>query len=479
MPSLSELLRGVAPLALAGPATHAITGIAHDSRRVEPGALFVALAGRAHDGHAFLEQAYARGAAAAVGERAFVPPPGRSYARVADSRRALGRLSAAFYGHPTRALFAVGITGTKGKTSTAHFCAGLLGEALCLNTVTNAERGLLNTTPDALQVQRLSREALDAGHTSLVLEVSSHALRQARVEAVDVDVAVFTNLSQDHFDDFAGFEDYFEAKSLLFSALKATGTAVVNRDDPYGARLPALTKGHVLTYGLSAEADVYAADLALDRHSSRFQVHTPDGAFPLHTRFPARYNVYNLLAAVGVGLVRGLAPEEIKARLEALPPLAGRFELLRLPRGVDAVVDFAHSPDSLEQTLRFLQGHYPHVIAVFGCGGESDPHKRPLMGRLSGTLADWTVLTHDNPKHEDPQSILDQIASGLRAVTRAYEVIHERAEAIARALERAAPGDCVLIAGKGHERTQILGDEERPFNDRDLLIERFGATPLG
>jgi len=453
-----------------------VAQLCYDSRKVQAQSLFVALRGRYHDGHAFVEQAYERGACVVVGERSFSPPPGKTYVQVADSRRALAQLANAFYAHPTRRLFVVGITGTKGKTSVAHFSAAALGNARCLSTITNVAEGLLNTTPESLEVQRLAAEALQRGRSQFVLEVSSHALVTQRVLGLDVDVAVFTNLSQDHFDDFDGFEAYFEAKAQLFKTLKPTAVALLNEDDPYGRRLIEQTPARVVRYGLRAGVDLRATELQLERDRSYFKVHTPLGSFPLSTHFPGAFNVYNLLAAVGVGLAARVPVDQIVARLEAITHLDGRFERYRTTSGVTVVVDFAHSPDSLQQMIAFLKQHYGRVLTLFGCGGESDSLKRPLMGRISGELSDYTLITHDNPKHENPQSILDQIEAGIRPVCSNYEVVPDRRAALRRALAWAGPGECVLVAGKGHERSQIFGSDEVPFHDGAFVVNELGAT---
>lgn len=476
--TLAQLIEGVEVTSHSGPLDHVIDHLCFASREVRGGSLFVALCGRYHDGHDFLNDAFAQGAAAAVGQKPHTPPPGKTYLRVPQSRLALSRLAAAHYDHPTRALWTVGVTGTKGKTSVAHFCQAVLDDAACLSTVTNAALGLENTTPESLDLQRLAHNALLDGQRQLVLEVSAHGLARWRVEDVAFDVAVFTNLSQDHFDDFDGFDAYFEAKARLFDELN-TPNAVINADDAFGKKLVRRVLRRPLTYGLKPQADVFASNVRLGQNGSRFTAHTPAGRFTLNARQPGRFAVYNLLAAIAVGVQAGVPLARIKAGLEGVKRVPGRFEQLDTPAGVRVVVDFAHSPDSLAQVLGFLKEHYARVIAVFGCGGESDPYKRPIMGRISGQLANYTILTHDNPKHENPQQILSQIERGLRQQTACYRVINDRATAIQQALTLARPGDCVLVAGKGHETEQIFGQRHLPFNDRKFLIEACGARPVG
>lgn len=474
----TELFCNVKILRHTGALNRAIAGLTHDSRTVQPQSLFVALRGRYHDGHGFVSEGYVRGADVVVGEAPLDPPSGKTYVQVPNSRLALAQLASAFYRYPTQKLFTVGITGTKGKTSITHFAGTLLDDVRCLSTIINSQAHSPNTTLESLEIQRLASEALTQGKRNLVLEISAHALRNFRVDGVDTDVAVFTNLTQDHFDDFSGFDDYFAAKARLFSTLKPEATAIINIDDPYGKRLLQQTPANIMSYGLGLSAALHATHLRLNRNRSQFRVHTPQGDFELNTHFPGPFNVYNQLAAVGVGICAGVSLKRIKTCLESMTHLEGRFERFRMPNGVTAIVDFAHSPDSLKQMIEFLNKHYVHVLTVFGCGGESDPYKRPLMGKISGELSDYTILTHDNPKHEDPLHILDQIEAGLKTITDRYEVIPERKAAIRCALTRAKPQDCVLLAGKGHERTQIIGAQQIPYHDGEYLIEAFGAQPF-
>lgn len=459
-----------------GPQVLFINDIAFDSRLVKPGGVFVALRGKYHDGHRYINAACKQGAAIMVGEQPHRPPHGKTYVHVGSSRQALSRLSSTFYRHPTQRLMTVGVTGTKGKTSVSHLCAHLLENASCISTVTNIKRHLLNTTPESLDIHRLAHEALMEGKRHFVLEVSSHALHHHRVDDVAFNINVFTNLSQDHFDDFDGFEPYFEAKAKLFTN-HPNAQAVVNVDDVYGKKLIERLHQNVITFGLSSDALIRATHVNLKRDQSSFDIETPTGQIHLSTLLPGQFNVYNLLAAASVGYWTGMPLAQIKHRLESVTRIEGRFERLQTSSGVHVVVDFAHSPDSLEQSIHFLKSHYPKLITVFGCGGESDPYKRPIMGEISGRSSDYTILTHDNPKKEDPMLILNQTEAGLRQVTQQYEVIPERPEAIERALSLAKPGDCVLVAGKGHETFQEFGQHMVDFNDVAFLIKACGAMP--
>lgn len=468
---LEALLREVEYLAVSGRRAREISGITSDSRRVRPGSLFTAIPGTKHDGHDYIEEAISRGAVAVVGERAWALP-GATSVRVANSRRALSELAAAFYQHPTVKLFTVGITGTKGKTTVAHLAQSVLGEReteLISTIVNNLQRGLANTTPGPITIQRLAHQALQMEKQHFILEVSAHGLSQFRVHGVDFDVAVFTGLSHDHLDYYGTMEAYLKAKLGLFSMLKPTGTAIVNADDPRSREVIKSTQAQILTYGLSGEALIQAEDLRLGLDRSRFLARSPEGSIAIETSLPGEFNVYNILAAIGVALVRGLSPPEIEEGVERVKRVEGRLERFQAEGGFDIVIDFAHSPDALQRAIKVLKPHYHRTITVFGCGGESDRAKRPAMGQISGRFSDFTIITSDNPKSEDPNQIIAEIEEGIRGTEAKYEAIVDRRGAIRSALGLAQPGDVVLIAGKGHERTQVFANHEVEFNDLAFL----------
>ena len=472
---LEELLTKIECERVCGRRDRLVSGITCDSRRVKPGDLFVAIDGNKHDGHQYILEAVRKGALAVVGERLCIVPPSVTYITVSDSRRALAELACAFYGFPTQKLFTVGVTGTNGKTSITCLAASVLGreKTELSNTVINAlERGWENTTPGPLEIQKLAHDALQAGKENLVLEVSAHALSQGRVQGVDFDVAVFTNLTHDHFDYYQGFDDYLEAKLKLFASLKQSAFAIINRDDAYANEFIKSTRAQILTYGLSHEADLWADGIRLGPEGSCFLAHTPRGFIPIRTKLAGLFYVYNILAAIGVGLTKGISLKQIEAGIEAVNRIEGRFEQYLTKDGVRVVIDFAHSPDSLEKMIRMLKAFYSRVITVFGCGGESDRLKRPIMGKISGQLSDYTIITSDNPKSEDPQTIIREIESGIKSLKAPYEAIGDRRAAICRALQLAKPGDAVLIAGKGHERTQIFKNQEIEFNDKEFLRQK-------
>ena len=449
-----------------------ITGVAQDSRTVIPGDLFVAVQGYVTDGHDHIGEAVARGARAVVVERdvsTSVPT-----LRVADGRIALAQVAATFYGHPTRSLFTVGVTGTKGKTTVCHVVTHLLGlkRTALVSTVTNEDRDLrATTTPSSLAVQRLAREALDAGKEAFVLETSSAALALHRVDEVDFDVGVFTNLTHDHLDFHANWRDYQEAKRLLFLNLRRDAWAIVNADDPAAPAFLEASPPQRLTFSVRSSADLTADGLILTQRGSTFTLcHRGDSA-EVTLRLPGEHNVSNALAAAAVGIVRGLSLDEVALYLSSARSVLGRYQFFRREGSPEVVVDFAHTPDSLERMLRSLRPHYERVISVFGCGGESDRAKRPLMGEISGRLAEITVLTSDNPKSEDPEVILDEIERGIAQTGGRYERIPDRREAIQRALSLTGPEDVVLLAGKGHETYQIVGHGFVPYSDAGFLRE--------
>ena len=497
MIQLADLLDVLPEKTVTGPDRVPVAGITYDSRRVQPGFLFVAIRGLRYDGHSFIPEAVARGAACVVGERA-AAVEGVTYVQVPSSRVALGLLAAAFYGHPSRDLVLVGVTGTNGKTTTTHLIRTVLEQAGhptgLIGTVHNIIGGralpVERTTPEASDLQKLLAAMRDAGMTHAVMEVSSHALTLHRVAGCAFDVGVFTNLTQDHLDFHASMEDYAEAKARLFARLGRSEipvskpgpkAAVINADDPWGERMARRSTAPVVTYGIREPADVRARDVAVGPDGVRFVLVTRDGEVPVALQLTGRFNVYNALAAAGTGLALGLDPATVARGLAALPAVPGRLERIDRGQPFAVLVDYAHTPDGLENVLstvrEFARGR---VICVFGCGGDRDRGKRPQMGAISARLADYTVLTSDNPRSEDPERILDDIEAGVRHVPgAAYERVTERAAAIRRALELARPGDAVVIAGKGHEDYQIFADRTIHFDDREVAAEALAAMGYG
>lgn len=462
-----------------------LTSVVYDSRRVMPGSVFVALPGTRTDGHEFVAEAVARGAAAVVVERATAVPPAVAVLEVESTRRALSAISAAVYGHPSRKLRVIGVTGTNGKTTTTHLIRAILmasGEKVGLigtvhNYVGEEELSAQLTTPQASDVQELMARMVAAGCTYVVMEVSSEGLDMQRVDDVEFDVGVFTNLTQDHLNYHGTLERYREAKLRLFRQLGRPGhkqgqAAILNLDDPEVPHFRTACTVPVHTYGLDPGAKLWAHDLAASPEGTRFRMSTPQGELSLALQLVGRFNVYNAMAAAAVGLVEGVDLTSIRTALESQHGVAGRMEAVRAGQPFGLFVDYAHSPDGLENVLTTARGlTASRVIAVFGCGGNRDRSKRPKMGRIAASLADHTIITSDNPRGEEPAAIIQEIEAGLLEALPAdhtYETVVDRTEAIERAVAMAAPGDVVIIAGKGHETYQIFADRTIHYDDREV-----------
>ncbi len=465
------------------------TGIAFDSRTAGPGSVFVAVGGVKEDGAKYAADAVARGATALVVRKGAALPAGCEAARVFevdDERLALSELAAAFYGDPSRRLSVYGVTGTNGKTTTA----GLLRDVLALagrpcgllSTVENAWPGhseeASRTTPDPVTVQRSLAAMADAGCVAAAMEASSHALDQRRVATVRFAGAGFTNLSQDHFDYHAGFEDYYACKRLLFAQLgsQAPGApAVVNADDAFGRRLLSECRGlgvSPVAYSLGPDGDVRASDVVLGPEGARFVLTAFGRSAAVETGLTGRYNVSNELCVAGMALAADVPFQTVVDALAAAKPRWGRLELAASPHGAGVFVDYAHSPDAIEKALTALREVTRGRLAiVFGCGGDRDRAKRPLMAAVAARLADFVVLTSDNPRSVDPETILDEVEAGIRGSTTPYVRMVDRREAIAEAIRRAGKGDVVLVAGKGHESYQEIAGVRHHFDDREVVRE--------
>ena len=488
---LAEIVKTVKPLAVDGSLEQEITGITYDSRRVMPGHLFVAVPGERTDGHRFVEAAIDRGAAAVVLERDMGFNPRATRIKVSNARHSMAQASAQFYNHPSQSLKVVGITGTNGKTTTAFmvhaimeaagFPCGLLGTVQYQigQRVIPATR----TTPESVEIQEMMSEMIEAGCGGVSMEVSSHALDQSRVTEVDFDVAVFTNLSQDHLDYHGTMENYFESKVKLFSALgtvQKAGRAVVNVDNAHGCELIKRLGGDhaVLSFGVSSAAVIRAEDVRVSAEGSYFILHTPQGSIPMSLPLIGRHNVSNALAAIGASIALGIDLSVIESALARFRPVPGRLEALNVEEKFGVFVDYAHTADALHNVLitvgELTRGR---LILVFGCGGDRDKGKRKPMGQVACELADFSILTSDNPRTEDPREILHQIEEGFSNTARGhYQVIEDRHEAIERALDIARPGDTVLIAGKGHETYQEFADTVVPFSDHQVVREYFSLS---
>ena len=503
---LKTLLRDIANATIVqGSGSLEVEAIAYDSRRVKRGALFVAVAGFEADGHSFIAQALERGAAAVLVQadrrshwEAAVSDREVAVVAVEDTRRALADVSAAFFDYPARTLRVVGITGTKGKTTTAYLTSALL-EAGGYRT------GLLSgvafkigpnftmnetqvTTPQSLEVQSLLAQMRGEGTDYAVIESTSHGLALHRLEHLEYDVAVFTNLSPDHLDFHPTVDDYREAKGRLFEMLDGAvdkgiaKTAVLNADDPASEYLRSRTsRARVLTYGVEApDADVRALDVALSEHRSRFRLVTPAGEAPVELPLLGLFSVYNSLAAATVAASQGMDVATIADALASFGSVPGRMERIECGQPFAVVVDYAHTPDSLRSVLQALRPVASRrLMVVFGCGGDRDPGRRTGMGKAAAELADFTVLSNDNPRTEEPAAIIDQIAEAMLQAGRRegddFILVPDRRMAMRYVFERAGVGDVVLIAGKGHEPYLIVGDEYLPWDDREVAREELLA----
>jgi UDP-N-acetylmuramoyl-L-alanyl-D-glutamate--2,6-diaminopimelate ligase len=460
------------------------TGVTHDSRRVRPGSVFVALRGLKVDGVTFAPQAIAAGAAAVVSEHAADSSADVVWITVPDARLALAYLAAEFNGQPSHRMRVVGITGTNGKTTTGYLVSAILEAAgikcglmgTVLYRLGDRDFEATRTTPEAPDVQAFMREMRTAGCGACVMEVSSHALALRRVDGIRFAAGVFTNLTRDHLDFHAGMDDYFAAKRRLFEMLPEGAPAVINLDDPRGASLVEVVERPV-TYGLSTSADVSPGALSYSLDGLRFDVRSPRGPVHVRSKLVGKPNVYNILAAVATTSALDVPAEAIEQGLEHLAGVPGRFEIASTPADdVTVVVDYAHTDDALRNLLETARPvAVRRLITVFGAGGDRDKTKRPLMGMVAARLSDVVVITSDNPRSEDPNRIIDEVRRGADPETRqsGAEVLvrPDRRDAILHAVGLADPGDVVLVAGKGHEKYQEIGGRTFAFDDVEVARE--------
>jgi len=478
---LSEVLQGVETALPAAANSLEIRQVACDSRKVRPGALFLALHGAKADGNKFIQDALKRGAVAIVSEETAPSriPRGVAWIQIQDARKALAISAANFLGHPANALQLVAVTGTNGKTTTTAVVDAIV-------KASGAKTGLFgtiayhtplgdypapNTTPESVDLQGFFAEIRDAGGKYAVLEASSHSLAMDRLWGCHFQVAVFTNLTREHMDFHKTFEDYFAAKRRLFEGTGAGApeVAVLNAQDEFGKRLAGLAKKTV-TFGLEGDEDITAKKFQLTFDGLNFTAQTPNGKVRVVSRLVGRINVYNLLAAVGAAQALGLSNEVIETGIRNLQSVSGRFQRIDLGQPFLVIVDYAHTDDALENLIRTARELNPkaRIITLFGCGGEKDRTKRPVMGEVAGRLSDLTILSSDNPRSEDPLKIISDIIVGLQKTAGKYLIEPDREKAIGMAMEEARRGDIVLLAGKGHENYQILSDHTLEFDDREM-----------
>lgn len=482
---MDQIIKGTEIRRIFGAGGTEVSGVAYDSRKVLPGYLFVAVRGEKADGHDFIQEAIKRGAAAVVCEKG--PANSQSLAvpvvNVDDSRAALAAISNSFYGRPSESLWGIGVTGTNGKTTTTYLIKSVLeswGKKVGLigtiqYVIGDESCDAEHTTPEALEFQGLLHKMLMSGCTHVVSEVSSHALAQRRVEGTVFRTCVFTNLTRDHLDYHKTMDDYFSAKERLFKDL-LDGAAVINYDDPYGKRLlsdlahlrPGVKKSY--TYGLEKGPDFMAAEIKDSFDGLRFKILAGGGVYDVESSLMGLPNVYNILAAAGASVSMGVPWDVILRGIKDARPVKGRFERIDAGQKFLAIVDYAHTEDALERLIYTARGLTEgKIITVFGCGGDRDSGKRPKMGAIATRLSDFVVITSDNPRSERPEKIISEIEAGV--VRRNYLIEPDRREAIKRAVLLAGDNDVVLVAGKGHERSQIITGRSFHFSDREALEE--------
>jgi UDP-N-acetylmuramoyl-L-alanyl-D-glutamate--2,6-diaminopimelate ligase len=497
---LRKLLEGVEIRKVIGGTLKEIEGIAYHSKQVRKGFLFAAIRGMEVDGHQFIDEAVERGAEAVVSEEER-EIPNRTMIFVPNSRRALATISSSFYGDPSSQLRLIGITGTNGKTTTTYLLESIFKKAGynvgVIGTISYRFGPRItpapNTTPESLDLQRILSEMLREGTSHVIMEVSSHGLDLDRIFGCQFDSAVFTNLTSEHLDYHKTLEQYFESKRKLFSdylmkSPKQGRFAVTNGDDPRGEEMVRGVDLPVMRYGVSPSCDITADQMTSSFEGLSCRVRTPKGVLSIHSKLIGDFNLHNILAAVAVGIGMDVPLEALKAGVEGLEGVPGRFEKVRNKKGIHVVVDYAHTHDALEHVLLGLtrilgrsSQNDGKMITVFGCGGDRDRIKRPLMGEVAGRYSDLAILTSDNPRTEDPLAIIDEVERGLRSIPvkeyssneiklwrsrKGYLRIPDRREAIRMAVRLAQPSDTILIAGKGHEDYQIIGKKKFPFDDR-------------
>jgi UDP-N-acetylmuramoyl-L-alanyl-D-glutamate--2,6-diaminopimelate ligase len=499
-----ELAEEVTAVGAGGDSAQPVAGVEYDSRRLQPGSVFVAMKGGSTDGNRYVEKAIAAGALGIITDspqkfdHLLVFQPGLPVLEVEHGRRALAEASAAFFGHPERQLKATGITGTNGKTTTAFLLEALLNAAarktVLVGTieyhVAGEVRPSIHTTPESRDLFELMAEGAGRGATELVTEVSSHALDQGRAAGVDFDVAVFTNLTQDHLDYHRTMEKYFAAKQLLFdgTAYPAPRVAVINAHDPYSERLSlaaAKAGAEVRTYGIG-QGGWRAASYALTPGGAVLELETPAGSAKVTSRLAGEVNILNLLAAFAAAHARGVPFADLVASVPLLKPVPGRFQPVDAGQPFSVIVDYAHTDDALRNLIALARQMIDRrgepggrVITLFGCGGDRDRTKRPKMGLAAGEGSDFVVATSDNPRSEEPLAILAEIEPGLKASGVRYAIEPDRATAICAALKAARAGDVVLLAGKGHEKEQILAARTIHFDDAEIALAALAELGYG
>jgi len=478
MAKIKEVLKGIKCRSVSSCFDMYVRGISDDSRKIRDGDLFVAARGLSTDGYNFIGSAVQKGARVIVSDRDFKAPSYIKKIIVKDARSAISVMADNFYGHPSKNLKMIGVTGTNGKTTVVYLIENILNgtkkKTGVIGTINYRVGGrhipAKNTTPGCLELQSLLSEMLEKKAGYVVMEVSSHSLDQDRVACLSYDVGIFTNIAKDHLDYHKTKANYFKAKAKLFKKLKKNGVAVINNDDKMAVLLKRRINKRILTYGIRKRSDVMAKDVRLSMGSSSFLVNTPSGSFSVVTRLIGMHNISNILASIAAALALGIRLDVIKKGIESFRSVPGRLEPVDHGQPFKVFVDFAHTEDALYNVLSLLRDvtQEGRIITIFGCGGNRDRSKRPLMGKVACKLSDKVVITSDNPRSEDPGLIISEIEKGIKGRFTNYEITPDRKKAIGKVLRSAGSGDIVLIAGKGHEKYQVVNDKTIPFDDCEV-----------
>ena len=456
-----------------------VEGIAYDSRKVKEGYAFVCISGFKTDGHDYIQEAIKGGAVAIVAEKDVKLSEDITLIKTSNTRKALAFMSAAYFDHPASKMKLIGVTGTNGKTTTTYLIKSILEKSgynvSLIGTVANiiGDKKLpsKNTTPESYDLQYMFNEMVKNHTDYCIMEVSSHSLALDRVAGCIFDIGIFTNLTQDHLDFHKTFENYFNAKLKLF---KQSKKAAINIDDDYGTKIIENVDIPVLTYSESKESDIWATDIEITSNCSRFILRTKDDSVEINLSLPGRFNVYNALSAASACIAEGISLKLIKLGLEGVAGVPGRSEVIQSPKGYSVIIDYAHTPDGIVNILNTV-GEYAkkRIITVFGCGGDRDKTKRPIMGEVAGKLSTICIVTSDNPRSEEPKAIIEDILPGINKTGCNFEVIVNRKEAIERALSIGEKDDVIAIVGKGHETYQILKDKTIHFDEREIIRDFF------
>lgn len=475
---LKKLIKDIEGLETKGVKDVEVTGVCSNSKSIAPGNIFVAKRGMKQDGAHFIPEAISGGAVAVLTDL-YNPMLTQAIQLIhPDINRVEAQIAAEYHGHPSQKMLVVGITGTNGKTTTSYLIRYLLEKQGCQTGLIGTIEYIVgkqhhqptHTTPDVSTNHKLLKEMLVQGCQAGVMEVTSHALKQGRVDCIDFDIAIFTNLTEEHLDYHVSMEEYCQAKSLLFSNLKETGVAIVNKDDPWHRKIIAQCKAPIFTYGIDSEADLMAKNLNITKEGTEFTLFYRGQEVTLFTPLVGRFNVYNTLAALAVGLSRGQTIKQLKGWLKNFSSVAGRLEPVDNVLGKKVFVDFAHTEDALKNVLQTLkETGCQKIITVFGCGGDRDRSKRPRMAHVAESFSNYCIVTNDNPRTEDPVKICEEIASGFKGAH--FTIILDRYDAIHKGIELAGEEDVVLIAGKGHERYQVFARHTIDFDDVEAVQE--------